>query len=68
MLVGRQEYSLPGYAFVHDISVTPEHIVLFRNPVELRQMEMLRGNAPPTSAIKFNAEEPLEIHLIPRPK
>lgn len=67
-LVAKQDYNLPGYAFVHDIVVTPDYYILFRNPIELRQLEMLQGDIPPTGAIKFNAEEPLELQLIPRPR
>lgn len=67
-LVAKQDYNLPGYAFVHDIVVTPDYYILFRNPIELRQLEMLQGDLPPAGAIKFNAEEPLELQLIPRPR
>ncbi|KAK9808286.1 hypothetical protein WJX73_007656 [Symbiochloris irregularis] len=66
-LVARQDYSLPGYAFVHDIAVTPHHIVLFRNPVDLAQMDMLTGKCAATGAIKFRPDDPLELHIIPRP-
>ena len=42
-VLGRTEEVLEGYAFLHDISVTRGHYVIFQNPVTLRMWPLLTG-------------------------
>ena len=57
---------LPGYAFLHDLSVSAGRYVIFQNPVQLRMLPLLLGTLCPVHCIDWTSQ-PSHIHLLPRP-
>lgn len=66
-LVSKSQHSLPGYAFLHDFTVTQHYYVIFRNPVGLALLPFLLGRKAAVHAVRWHPNKPLAAHLIPRP-
>ena len=66
-LVSKSQHSLPGYAFLHDFTVTKHYYVIFRNPVGLALLPFLLGRKAAVHAVRWHPNKPLAAHLIPRP-
>ncbi|KAK9834272.1 hypothetical protein WJX81_002370 [Elliptochloris bilobata] len=54
-LVASATHVLEGYALVHDIAVTENHIVVFQNPARLRLLPLLLGLAAPIHCLQWQA-------------
>jgi len=65
-VVCTKEYTLDGYAFVHDFQVTDGHYVVFQNPVELDLAPLLLGTKSAVESVRFRPERNARVHLIPR--
>jgi all-trans-8'-apo-beta-carotenal 15,15'-oxygenase len=57
---------VPGFAFIHDFAITPNYCIFFQNPVGFNPLPFLFGQKGPGECIKFNAEQPTKIIVIPR--
>eukprot|EP00891_Asterochloris_glomerata_P008177 jgi/Astpho2/8177/Aster-03105 len=66
-LVSQTVHSLPGYAFLHDFAVTPQHYVVFQNPVHLSLAPFILGQQAPAQCVDWAEGEPMQVHLVPRP-
>ena len=66
-LVSKSQHSLPGYAFLHDFTVTKHYYVIFRNPVGLDLLPFLLGRKAAVHAVRWHPNQSLAAHLIPRP-
>lgn len=67
-LVSKSQHSLPGYAFLHDFTVTKHYYIIFKNPVSLDLMPFLLGRKTAVHAVRWEPNRPLTAHLIPRPQ
>ena len=66
-LIGHSLHSLPGYAFLHDFTVTQHYYVIFRNPVTLSLLPFLLGQKGAVHSVHWDPNQTLAAHLIPRP-
>lgn len=64
--VSQQEYSFPGFAFIHDFALTPHYGIFFQNPVQLNPIPYLLGLKGAAECLSFNAQKPTHIWLLPR--
>ena len=58
--------TLPGYCFLHDMSLTESKYIAFCNPVRLRMLPLLLGLRCPIHCIRWT-EGPTRIVLLDRP-
>ena len=65
-LLKRQERIIPGFAFLHDMVITPNYCIFFQNPVSLNPFPFLLGLKSAGQCITFNPNLPTQIILIPR--
>ena len=65
-LVSRKQHTLPGYAFLHDFTVTRHYYVIFHNPVSLQLVPFLSGRKGAVHSVRWDPNKPLAAHLIPR--
>ncbi len=61
-----QTHSIPGFAFIHDFALTPNYYLFFQNPVTLNPIPYMLGLRSPGQALRFNANAPTYIWVIPR--
>eukprot|EP00193_Tetraselmis_chui_P004281 CAMPEP_0177756240 /NCGR_PEP_ID=MMETSP0491_2-20121128/2999_1 /TAXON_ID=63592 /ORGANISM="Tetraselmis chuii, Strain PLY429" /LENGTH=647 /DNA_ID=CAMNT_0019271801 /DNA_START=262 /DNA_END=2205 /DNA_ORIENTATION=+ len=66
-VLSEMDYSLDGYAFVHDFQVTDGHYVLIQNPVSLNLVPFLLGTKSAVESVRFHRDRNTKVHLIPRP-
>lgn len=64
--VSQPVFQIPGFAFIHDIALTPHYAIVFQNPVRLNPLPYLLGLRGAAQCIQFNANEPTRIWLLPR--
>jgi all-trans-8'-apo-beta-carotenal 15,15'-oxygenase len=57
---------VPGFAFIHDFAITPNYCIFFQNPVGFNPLPFLFGHKGPGECIKFNADQPTKVIVIPR--
>ncbi len=60
-LVSQTVHSLPGYAFLHDFAVTPQHYVVFQNPVHLSLAPFILGQQAPAQCVDWAEGEPMQV-------
>lgn len=65
-MVRRHAHSVPGFAFLHDMAITPNYCIFFQNPVNFNPLPFLLGWRSATQCLRFNPQEPTKIILIPR--
>ena len=66
-VISRSQHTLPGYAFLHDFTLTKHYYVIFRNPVTLHLIPFLLGQKGAVHSVHWEPKTPLAAHLIPRP-
>lgn len=66
-LISQVNHTLPGYAFLHDFSVTQHYYVIFRNPVSLHLMPFILGQKSAVHSVHWHDRQSLAAHLVPRP-
>ena len=66
--VVKSEYSLPGFAFLHDFVFTENYYIIFQNPVTVDNVPYVLGIAPAASCVRWVPGEATRVHIIPRPK
>ena len=60
-LVSQTVHSLSGYAFLHDFAVTPQHYVVFQNPVRLSLAPFILGQQGPAQCVDWAEGEPMQV-------
>ncbi|TAF53620.1 MAG: Apocarotenoid-15,15'-oxygenase [Oscillatoriales cyanobacterium] len=65
-LLRRHARSIPGFAFMHDMAITPRYSVFCQNPVTFNPLPMLLGFSGAGACIKFDPKSPTKIYLLPR--
>ncbi len=66
-LLSHSQHSLPGYAFLHDFTITQQYYVIFRNPVNLHLVPFVLGRKGAVHSVHWDPNQPLAAHLVPRP-
>lgn len=59
-------HSVPGFAFLHDMAITPNYCIFFQNPVSFNPLPFLLGFRGAAECIKFDPDTPTKVILIPR--
>lgn len=65
-LLRRQARSIPGFAFLHDMAITPSHTIFCQNPVKFNPLPFLFGFRGAGQCIEFDPSAPTKIYLLPR--
>ncbi len=65
-LLRRHTHSIPGFAFMHDMAITPNYCIFFQNPVRFNPLPFLLGWRGPAECIQFDAKQSTQVILIPR--
>lgn len=59
-------HSIPGFAFLHDMVITPNYCIFFQNPVTLNPLPFLFGLRSAGQCLKFSPNQPTRVIVIPR--
>ncbi|MGK7924435.1 MAG: carotenoid oxygenase family protein [Spirulina sp.] len=65
-LLKQHSHILPGFAFLHDMAVTPNTCIFFQNPVTIDGLSMRLGFKGAGQCIKFHPHRPTQVILISR--
>lgn len=65
-LLKRYSHSIPGFAFLHDMAITPNYCIFFQNPVTVNPLPFLLGLRGIGQCLKFLPNKSTQIILIPR--
>lgn len=65
-LLKRYSHSIPGFAFLHDMAITPNYCIFFQNPVTLNPLPFFLGLRSAGQCIKFLPNQLTRVILIPR--
>ncbi|MBW4682564.1 MAG: carotenoid oxygenase family protein [Microcoleus vaginatus WJT46-NPBG5] len=65
-VVERHAHSVPGFAFLHDMAITPNYCIFFQNPVSLNPLPFLLGLRSAGQCLQFNLNQPTRVIIIPR--
>lgn len=65
-VVEQHQHSIPGFAFIHDFVITPNYCLLFQNPLFFNPFPFVLGWRGAAECIKFLADKPTKVWLIPR--
>ena len=65
-VVEKHQHSIPGFTFIHDFAITPNYCLLFQNPLSFNPIPFALGLRGAAECIKFLADKPTKIWLIPR--
>ncbi|PRW59430.1 Apocarotenoid-15,15 -oxygenase [Chlorella sorokiniana] len=66
-VAAQRTFHLAGFAFLHDMAVTPNYYVVFQNPVTVDNLPYILGRAPAAACVRWVEGKPTLLHLIPRP-
>ncbi|MEG5041557.1 MULTISPECIES: carotenoid oxygenase family protein [unclassified Microcoleus] len=65
-LLQRHAHAIPGFAFLHDMVITPNYCIFFQNPVSFNPLLFVLGFRSASQCIKFSPNKPTQAILIPR--
>ncbi len=65
-VVEQYSHTVSGFAFIHDFAITPNYCIFFQNPVGFNPLPFLFGLKGAGECVKFQAENPTKILIIPR--
>ncbi len=65
-LLKRRAHIIPGFAFLHDMAITPNYCIFFQNPVSLDPLPFMLGFKSAGQCLQFNPKKPTQVILIPR--
>lgn len=57
---------IPGFAFIHDMAITPNYCIFFQNPVKFNPLPFLLGWRGAAECVEFDGTQPTKVILIPR--
>ncbi len=56
-LVNRHTHTIPGFAFLHDMAITPNYCIFFQNPVSFNPLPFIFGGCSAGQCLKFNPNQ-----------
>jgi all-trans-8'-apo-beta-carotenal 15,15'-oxygenase len=59
-------HEIPGFAFLHDMVITPNYCIFFQNPVSFNPLLFLLGMRSAAQCIQFSPKKSTQVILIPR--
>jgi all-trans-8'-apo-beta-carotenal 15,15'-oxygenase len=65
-LVRRNAHPVPGFAFLHDMAITPNYCIFLQNPVSFNPLPYLLGWRSAGQCLNFAPKQPSKLILIPR--
>lgn len=65
-LLHRHSHVIPGFAFLHDMAITPNYCIFFQNPVAFNPFPFALGLKGAAECIKFDPHRRTQVILIPR--
>jgi all-trans-8'-apo-beta-carotenal 15,15'-oxygenase len=65
-VVQQRDNRVPGFAFIHDFAITPNYCIFAQNPLSFHSLPYLFGLRGAAECIKFHADRPTKIWVIPR--
>ncbi|MFN7414265.1 MAG: carotenoid oxygenase family protein [Dolichospermum sp.] len=65
-ITSKQNYSVPGFCFIHDFVITENYCIFFQNPVNFNPIPFALGISSAAQCIKFQKNQPTRIIIIPR--
>jgi len=65
-LLKRHAHTIPGFAFLHDMAITPNYCIFFQNPLTFNSIPFLLGFQGASECLKFSRDLPTKVILIPR--
>jgi all-trans-8'-apo-beta-carotenal 15,15'-oxygenase len=65
-VVRKHSHAVPGFAFLHDMAITPNYCIFFQNPVSLNPLPYLLGFCGAGQCIQFDPKAKTKVVLIPR--
>lgn len=64
--IQERQFTIPGFAFIHDFVVTPSYYIFFQNPVTLNPLPYVLGLKGAGECLIFQNRQPTQIWLVPR--
>jgi Lignostilbene-alpha,beta-dioxygenase and related enzymes len=65
-LLKRYSHYIPGFAFLHDMAITPNYCIFFQNPISLNPLPFLLGLRGIGQCLDFSPNKSTQVILIPR--
>lgn len=65
-LLQKKTHSISGFAFLHDMAITPEYCIFCQNPVQFNPIPYVLGLRGAAQCLRFDPNQPTKIVLIPR--
>ncbi len=65
-LLRRHTHTIPGFAFIHDFTITPNYAVFLQNAVTFNPLPFIFGLRGAGECVKFQPHLPARLILIPR--
>lgn len=65
-LLRRQELELGGFAFIHDMAITPNYCIFFQNPMRYDALPYALGLRSAAQGLVSEPGRPTRIHIVPR--
>jgi all-trans-8'-apo-beta-carotenal 15,15'-oxygenase len=62
----RQELELNGFAFIHDMAITPNYCIFFQNPMRYDALPYALGLRSAAQGLVSQPDRPTRIHVVPR--
>jgi all-trans-8'-apo-beta-carotenal 15,15'-oxygenase len=66
VVVQKQQYSVPGFAFIHDFAITPNYCIFFQAPLLINPLPYVLGLRGPAECLNFLDNRPTNVWLFPR--
>ena len=65
-LLKNYSHSIPGFAFLHDMAITPNYCIFFQNPVTVNPLPFFLGLRGIGQCLEFLSNKSTQVILIPR--
>ena len=65
-LLRQHSHAIPGFAFLHDMAITPNYCIFFQNPVRFNPLPFVFGLRGAAECVAFDPTGTTKVVLIPR--
>jgi all-trans-8'-apo-beta-carotenal 15,15'-oxygenase len=65
-VVEQHAHTVPGFALLHDVAVTPNYYVFFQGPLTIKPVPYLLGTRTIGECLRTNEREPTRVWVFPR--
>ncbi|MBE9042253.1 carotenoid oxygenase family protein [Oscillatoriales cyanobacterium LEGE 11467] len=65
-LLRQHSHAIPGFAFLHDMAITPNYCIFFQNPVRFNPLPFVFGLRGAAECVAFDPSGTTKVVLIPR--